>query len=219
MTSFLYQPPAHAGLEILYLDDAVLAVNKPAGLLSVPGRGEDKADCMVARAQAEYPDALTVHRLDMDTSGILIFGRGKEAQRNLSMAFERRDTAKRYIALVDGRLEGEGEVDLPLMVDWPNRPKKKIDFEQGKPSQTLYKALEYDAERDVTRVELTPITGRSHQLRMHMLALDHVIIGDTLYAHPIALAKSARLCLHAASLAIPHPVTGTTLELSCPTPF
>jgi len=214
-----YRPPPDVGLDLLYQDDALLVLNKPSGLLSVPGRGADKADCLASRVQAEYPDALIVHRLDMSTSGIMLMARSLEAQRALSRAFELRATQKRYIAVVDGQLGGEGEVDLPLITDWPNRPRQMVDHAIGKPSLTRWRALEYDAALDATRVELTPITGRTHQLRVHMLALSHPILGDDIYASPGAFAKADRLLLHACYLAIPHPFTQQLLQLSCTPPF
>lgn len=214
-----YSPPVHVGLDILYQDEAVLVLNKPSGLLSVPGRGEDKADCLTSRVQAEYPDALVVHRLDMSTSGILIMGRGLEAQRALSRSFELRETQKRYHAVVAGRLEGSGEVDLPLITDWPNRPRQMVDFHRGKKALTLFCAQEYNAALDATRVELEPITGRSHQLRVHMLALGHPILGDDLYADTAACNKVDRLQLHASYLSIPHPVTAQRLIFSVAAPF
>lgn len=214
-----YCPPPNSGLDLLYRDDALLALNKPSGLLSVPGRGADKADCLASRVQAEYPDALIVHRLDMSTSGILLMARGPDAQRALSRAFELRSTQKRYTAVVDGRLEGEGEIDLPLITDWPNRPRQMVDHAIGKPSLTYWRALAYDAERDATRVELTPVTGRSHQLRVHLLALGHPILGDDIYASPSALAKADRLLLHACYLALTHPFTHDSQVFTCDAPF
>ncbi|MBE9608287.1 pseudouridine synthase [Chitinilyticum piscinae] len=207
-----YAPPADTGLDLVYADDHLVVVNKPAGLLSVPGRGEHKLDCMVARVQAEFPDALTVHRLDMDTSGLLVYGRGAAMQRALSILFMDRHVDKRYVALAEGRLpQDSGSIDLPLNVDWPNRPKHRVDFEEGKPSLTRFEVLAYDAALDATRVALEPVTGRSHQLRVHLLAIGHPILGDTLYASPAGLAKSPRLCLHAEYLALPHPVSGERL--------
>lgn len=197
----------------------MLALNKPSGLLSVPGRGEDKTDCLVSRVQAEYPEALVVHRLDMSTSGILVMARSVEAQRALSQSFELRETQKCYLAVVGGCLEGEGEVDLPLITDWPNRPRQMVDFERGKKALTRYRALEYDRALDATRVELMPVTGRSHQLRVHMLALGHPILGDDLYADVATCAKAARLLLHASYLSIPHPLTRQLLAINAVIPF
>ena len=214
-----YVPPENQGLDVLYLDEALLVLNKPSGLLSVPGRGEDKADCLASRVQAEYPDALVVHRLDMSTSGILVMARGIEAQRALSRSFELRATQKCYVALVAGCLEGAGEVDLPLITDWPNRPRQMVDFERGKSALTCYRALAYDAALDMTRVELIPITGRSHQLRVHMLALGHPIFGDDLYADAASCAKVDRLMLHACYLSIPHPKSAQPLVITVAAPF
>ncbi|MDP1526611.1 MAG: RluA family pseudouridine synthase [Rhodocyclaceae bacterium] len=199
---------------LLHLDDALMVVDKPAGLLAVPGRGPDKQDCLSARVQQCYPDALVVHRLDRDTSGLICFARGAEHQRTLSRAFAERAVQKRYVACVVGRMEGEGEIDLPLIADWPNRPKSKVDHVQGKPSQTRWRAAGYDAAADTTRVELEPITGRSHQLRVHLAALGHPIVGDPLYGQP-----AARLLLHATVLALPHPADGRQIEFASLPPF
>jgi tRNA pseudouridine32 synthase/23S rRNA pseudouridine746 synthase len=198
----------------LHVDDALIVAEKPAGVLSVPGRGPDKQDCLSRRVQDRYPDALIVHRLDMDTSGLICFARGAESQRRLSRAFEERTVGKRYLACVVGRLEGEGEIDLPLCVDWLNRPKSKVDPVHGKPSRTRWRAAGYDAASDTTRVELAPVTGRSHQLRVHMAALGHPIVGDPLYGQ---LAE--RMQLHAMALALFHPADGRPVEFFCPPPF
>jgi tRNA pseudouridine32 synthase/23S rRNA pseudouridine746 synthase len=198
----------------LHVDDALIVAEKPAGVLSVPGRGPDKQDCLSRRVQDRYPDALIVHRLDMDTSGLICFARGAESQRRLSRAFEERTVGKRYLACVVGRLEGEGEIDLPLCVDWLNRPKSKVDPVHGKPSRTRWRAAGYDAASDTTRVELAPVTGRSHQLRVHMAALGHPIVGDPLYGQP-----AERMRLHAMALALFHPADGRPVEFFCPPPF
>lgn len=204
----------------LYLDDSMLVVDKPSGLLAVPGRGEAGLDNQAVRVQAAVADALVVHRLDMSTSGLLLFARGKEMQRRLSHAFAQREVHKEYIAVVDGLLAADrGEIDLPLLTDWPNRPKQKVDFADGKPALTRYTVLERDAVRGTTRVLLEPITGRSHQLRVHLLAIGHPIAGDALYAPPDALAKAPRLLLHAQSLALPHPVDGRPMRFHSPAPF
>lgn len=204
----------------LYLDDSMLVVDKPSGLLAVPGRGEAGLDNQAARVQAAVADALVVHRLDMSTSGLMLFARGKEMQRRLSHAFAQREVHKEYIAVVDGLVGTEhGEIDLPLLTDWPNRPKQKVDFADGKPALTRYTVLERDAARGTTRVLLEPVTGRSHQLRVHLLALGHPIAGDALYAPPEALAKAPRLLLHAQSLALPHPVDGRPMRFHSPAPF
>jgi tRNA pseudouridine32 synthase/23S rRNA pseudouridine746 synthase len=210
--------PNHFAL--IHAERALLVVAKPSGLLSVPGRGADKADCLITRVQQRYPDALIVHRLDCDTSGLLVVARGKEMHRRLSIAFQARAVAKRYVAVVDGKLAPEsGEVCLPLLVDWPNRPLHKVDYENGKPSLTLYRVLSYDPASDTTRVELVPETGRTHQLRVHMQALGHAILGDSLYAGPAARAKASRLLLHAEHLAFAHPETGAELRFDLPPEF
>ncbi|MEZ7276845.1 bifunctional tRNA pseudouridine(32) synthase/23S rRNA pseudouridine(746) synthase RluA [Pseudoalteromonas sp. 68 DY56-GL68] len=202
-----YNPPMTPYLSIVYQDDDLLIVNKPSGLLTVPGKDPKHADCLIARVNRVFPTAKIVHRLDMATSGIICLAMHKEAHRNLSMQFQDRKTAKRYIARVFGKLEQQtGSVDLPLICDWPNRPKQMVDHDNGKPSLTHFKVLEH--EDNATRVELTPITGRSHQLRVHMLSLGHPILGDRLYAHPAALAMAPRLQLHAEMLSLAHPVNG-----------
>jgi len=214
-----YLPPADTGLEPLFVDDTLLVVDKPAGLLSVPGRGEDKADCLARRIQARFADALIVHRLDMSTSGLLLLARGEEMHRQLSRLFRERQVDKRYIAVVDGRLEaGEGEVALPLICDWPNRPRQKVDFEIGKRSLTRFRRLAFDAAGNVSRVELEPVTGRSHQLRVHMAELGHPILGDDLYGGA-AEGKADRLLLHAMDLSFVHPLSGEALSFHCPPPF
>lgn len=205
-----YNPPMTPYLSIVYQDDDLLIVNKPSGLLTVPGKDPKHADCLIARVNRVFPTAKIVHRLDMATSGIICLAMHKEAHRNLSIQFQDRKTAKRYIARVFGKLEQQtGSVDLPLICDWPNRPKQMVDHDNGKPSLTHFKVLEY--EQNATRVELTPITGRSHQLRVHMLSLGHPILGDKLYAHPEAFAMAPRLQLHAEMLTLAHPASGETL--------
>ena len=201
-----YRPPATDPLPVIHLDEAMIVVDKPSGLLSVPGRLPQHKDSMIGRLQAVYPDALTVHRPDMDTSGLMAFARGAEVHRSLSKAFEAKAVSKRYVALVYGVLaEDEGEVDLPILKDWPNRP-KHIVHEDGKPSQTRWKVLErLDGK---TLVELTPLTGRTHQLRIHMAELGHGILGDCWYGSPESMAGADRLCLHAAGLSFTHPATG-----------
>jgi tRNA pseudouridine32 synthase/23S rRNA pseudouridine746 synthase len=195
----------------LYADAAFLVFDKPAGLLAVPGRGADKQDCLSVRVQAHYPDALIVHRLDMATSGLMLFARGPEMQRQLSMRFAAREVAKRYLAVVAGRLEMAEEwntIDLPIAVDWPRRPLRVVDRERGKPSVTRWRVLAFDEEKQATRVELEPVTGRSHQLRLHMQAIGHPILGDALYAPDEVRAMAGRLLLHACALRFRHPLTG-----------
>ena len=205
---------------LIYADAQLLVVSKPSGMLSVPGRGEEKQDCLVKRVQVDYPDALIVHRLDCDTSGLLVLARGKLMHRRLSIQFQERQVDKRYVAVVAGKLNpATGEVNLPLIVDWPNRPLHKVDHDIGKPSLTLYRVVAYDADEDGSRVELTPETGRTHQLRVHMQALGHPILGDSLYADPASRAKADRLLLHAEYLAFQHPENGKRLEFNCPAGF
>jgi tRNA pseudouridine32 synthase/23S rRNA pseudouridine746 synthase len=206
---------------VVYADDTVLVVDKPSGLLAVPGRGADKQDCLAARVQARYPDALIVHRLDMATSGLMVMARGPAAQRALSMAFAARAVTKRYVAVVAGRLdmptEDWGTIDLPIVVDWPNRPLRIVDHARGKPSVTRWRVLGY--VDDTTRLELEPVTGRSHQLRVHLREWGHPILGDALYAPPPVQALSGRLLLHAASLGFAHPLTGVALVFESAVPF
>lgn len=218
MERYAYHPP-QGPLEILYSDAALLAVNKPSGLLSVPGRGDDRQDCLLFRVQQQFPEALTVHRLDMSTSGLLLLARGPEMQSRINWLFMNRKVDKRYVAVVDGVLaEASGEIDLPLICDWPNRPKQKVDFEIGKRSLTRYSFISSEQDGTASRVALEPVTGRSHQLRVHMAALGHPILGDELYAGA-AEFRAPRLLLHAMDLALPHPLTGEVLSLHCPAPF
>lgn len=203
-------------LPLLYVDDALLVLDKPAGLLAVPGRGVDKQDCLSLRAQRRYPDALVVHRLDMATSGVMLLARGSAAQRMLNQAFASRNVGKRYLAVVDGHVpappEGWGEINLPISVDWPNRPRRVIDHQLGKPSLTRWRVLSHDAAQRTTRLELEPLTGRSHQLRVHLQALGHAIVGDALYGCPRIQALAQRLLLHACSLELRHPVNDQAMR-------
>ena len=202
----------------LHRDDALLVVDKPAGLPSVPGRTPELHDCMASRVQALVPDALVVHRLDMATSGLLVFARSKAVQRALGDAFAQRRVVKRYEAVVAGELaQDAGEIDLPLIADWPRRPLQKVDTESGKPSLTRFEVIARQPGR--TRVALMPLTGRSHQLRVHLMALGHPILGDTLYAPPDVAALSPRLLLHASELGFSHPVSGEALRFTSPVPF
>ena len=205
---------------MLHADDTLLAFDKPAGLLCVPGRGADKQDCLAARAQARWPDALVVHRLDMATSGIVLMARGALAQRQLSIAFAQRAAEKTYVAVVQGLIaESSGEIDLPLAADWPNRPLQQVDHAHGKASLTRYRVLQRDSASNTSRVELQPVTGRSHQLRVHLLALGHPILGDRLYAPSVVQAAAPRLLLHAQSLRLAHPANGTPISIECASPF
>lgn len=205
---------------MVWCDDRLIVVDKPAGVLSVPGRGEGKQDCMSARVQREFADALVVHRLDMATSGLFLMARGVEAQRTLSIAFAGREVRKLYVALVAGRMPAsEGEIDLPLIADWPNRPRQKVDHETGKPSRTPWRVTAYDEATDTTRVELEPVTGRSHQLRVHLMSIGHPILGDALYAPRAVQDRAPRLMLHATQLEFAHPSSGKTLLLRSDAPF
>ena len=213
----IYIPPPDTGLRIIFADAYLLVVDKPAGLLSVPGRGEGKEDCLTRRVQAEYPDALSVHRLDMSTSGLLLLGRGEAMHKALSRLFREREVSKRYITVVEGAMQQTaGEVALPLICDWPNRPRQKVDFDVGKPSLTRFRQIAGAPDGTTSRVELEPVTGRSHQLRVHMAALGHPIVGDELYGSGDGVE---RLRLHATALAFTHPVTGLPLDLHCAAPF
>ena len=213
-------PTLPMSLAILHADEHLLVFDKPAGLLSVPGRGEDKQDCLTARAQAEFPDALAVHRLDMATSGLMLMARGKAMQGALGRLFELRRIDKAYEAVLEGCLVPDaGFVDLPLICDWPNRPRQMVSFAHGKPSLTEFRCLGREAGGERSRVRLVPHTGRSHQLRVHMQAIGHPILGDEFYATPGGLAAAPRLLLHACRLAFVHPATCQWLELESPAPF
>lgn len=219
--SFLFMPPIRTvSLPILHLDDALIALDKPAGLLAVPGRGPANADCLATRTQAVHPEALVVHRLDMGTSGLMLMARGAAMQRALSIAFAQRQVHKTYEAVVQGRpAEDAGEIALPLIADWPNRPRQKVDTARGKPSLTRWRLLAHDLATDRSRLVLHPVTGRSHQLRVHLMAIGHPIVGDELYAPPALAAGAPRLLLHASRLELPHPLDGRPLRLHCPAPF
>lgn len=212
-----YLPP-ETRPAILHADDTLIVIDKPAGLLSVPGRGEEKSDCAHARLQQEFPGSLTVHRLDMSTSGLMVFARTKAAQRALSAQFERGEVEKAYLADVwQGPVTDQGLIDLPLITDWPNRPRQKVDHDIGKSSQTRFEVME--RRQSASRLRLLPLTGRTHQLRVHMASLGHPILGDDLYAHDAALSAARRLHLHASELAFTHPVSGERLKISSPCPF
>ena len=214
-------------LDLVYADTGIVVLNKPSGLLAVPGKTSN--ECLSLQVQADFADALIVHRLDMATSGLLVMARGIAAQRVLNDHFAQRRVHKRYVAVVQGDCratadateadDGWQAIDLPIIVDWPNRPLRKIDLETGKPSSTRWRCLAYDAERHVSRLELEPLTGRSHQLRVHLLAIGHPILGDALYAPPDVAAASARLLLHATELGFPHPVSGEWISFQCDSHF
>jgi tRNA pseudouridine32 synthase/23S rRNA pseudouridine746 synthase len=223
-------PVAPAGpLKFHLINDALLVLDKPAGLLCVPGRGEDKQDCLSARVQAQYPDALIVHRLDMATSGLLLMARGLAAQQILSLAFAGRRVHKQYTAVVHALVadppvaadapEGWGLIDLPIAADWPRRPLRIIDAALGKPSQTRWRIESRNSAAGTTRLLLEPLTGRTHQLRVHLRALGHPILGDALYGADMPQAQPGRLQLHASALGFAHPVTGEPLHFNSPAPF
>ena len=223
---------------LLYADDHLLVLDKPPDLLCVPGRGEDKQDCLSSRVQRQFPDALIVHRLDMATSGLLLMARGLAAQRQLNHQFEQRLVTKRYSAIVAGdcrvtanttgiagtasaagTADGWHVIDLPIAVDWPNRPLRTIDPVNGKPSQTHWRCTGHDLLRHVSRLELAPVTGRSHQLRVHLQAIGHPILGDALYAQPDWAAASPRLLLHASQIQFSHPHSAQPVSFECPDRF
>lgn len=212
---------------MVYEDEALLVLNKPSGLLSVPGRGEEKQDCLSSRVQKRYPNASIVHRLDMGTSGLMLMARGEQAQRFLNDAFARRTVHKRYEAVVNGLVtvpdlqedDPWQEITLPIALDWPNRPLRIIDAQLGKPSQTRWQLISIDKVLGTSRLKLEPLTGRSHQLRVHLLAIGHPILGDALYAPTEVAAKAARLLLHATELVVPHPVSLQPIRFVSPAPF
>ena len=214
--SDLYAPP-EAPLVFLHDDHEVVLVDKPSGLLSVPGKGEHLADCLITRVQAVFPQALLVHRLDRDTSGVMVFALTPHAQRHLGLQFEKRQTKKTYVARVHGHMaEKTGTVDLPLIVDWPNRPRQMVDHENGKAAVTDWRVVR--AEDQETRVRLMPKTGRSHQLRVHMLAIGHPILGDPFYAEGPA-KDHPRLMLHSETLQFRHPDGGKSMRITAKAPF
>lgn len=219
LPDFLYQPPLEPYLKILYQDDDLLVLDKPSGLLSVPGRLAELADSMQTRVQRVFPSATVVHRLDMSTSGIMLMALTKDSHRALSKQFESRKISKRYLALVFGHpAESEGRIDLPLICDWPNRPRQKVCFENGKASITNWKVLEsYSSNSSLLQLE--PVTGRSHQLRVHLQSIGHPILGDKLYAPPEALIMHPRLALHACSIQFIHPATEAELSFHLPAEF
>jgi tRNA pseudouridine32 synthase / 23S rRNA pseudouridine746 synthase len=219
-------------ITVVFEDDALLVLNKPAGLLCVPGRGADKQDCLSTRVQHRYPNALVVHRLDMATSGLVVMARGLQHQRVLSKAFANREVGKRYLAVVAGKVNSPVNewqtMDAPIAADWPNRPLQKIDLEHGKPSLTRWRvvppqapidAAAFDAQCEHTRLELEPLTGRTHQLRVHMAALGQPILGDALYAPTAVQHCATRLLLHAGHLHIAHPASGLIMQFDCACPF
>jgi len=209
-------------VDIVFADSSLLVLNKPPNLLAVPGRGADKQDCLSARVRALYPDALVVHRLDMATSGLMLMARGAAMQRALSALFEARQIDKTYVAIVDGLLAVAPTwqlIDLPVWADWEARPLRRVD-PRGQPSQTRWRCVAHtDGPAPASRIELQPLTGRSHQLRVHMQTLGHPILGDALYAPPDIAAQVPRLLLHACTLAFVHPLTGARLAFTVPAAF
>lgn len=213
---FDYAPP-DVPLVLLHEDRDILVADKPSGLLSVPGKLEGRADCLISRLQKAYWDALLVHRLDCDTSGVMIFARNKKAQGFLGQEFEQRRAHKTYIARVAGEVQGEaGRIDLPLCADWPNRPRQMVSLEHGRPAVTDWQVI--GRAPGETRLRLTPLTGRSHQLRVHLLELGHPILGDPIYATGAARAFP-RLMLHAHTLSLHHPATGERVSFAAECPF
>jgi len=220
---FIYLPPMSPYLDIIYQDDDIVVLNKASGILSVPGRLPEHQDCLQNRVQRVLPSATIVHRLDMATSGLMIMALNKPAHVAISRQFEQRKIQKNYLARVFGQVKDvEGSVDLPLICDWPNRPKQMVDHENGKKSLTHFRVLSYSDlvnEEASTLVELTPVTGRSHQLRVHMLAIGHPILGDRLYATKEALTMRNRLQLHALNISFFHPKTELAITFNAPCPF
>lgn len=206
-------------ITVLHQDDDLLIVEKPAGLLTVPGRGVDKQDCLINRLLNDWPTALIVHRLDMATSGIIVIALNKTAQAAMSECFAQRNVEKTYIAIVAGEVDLQGNIDLPLLCDWDNRPKQMVSQEHGKSAQTAFTRAHYDPQEDTSRVILQPITGRSHQLRVHMLAIGHPILGDYFYAPEAIKNKSRRLLLHAHQLSFLHPITKHPIHIESNVPF
>lgn len=215
---FVYAPP-QGPLRILYEDEDLVIIEKPAELLSVPGRLPEHHDSAYLRVLERYPAAKITHRLDMATSGILMFAKHRDAEVAVSKMFQARTVQKQYVALVQGQLEGAGSVEVPLITDWENRPRQMVHFELGKPSKTLYQAVAYDEVNDISRVLLTPVTGRSHQLRVHMMHIGYPITGDQLY-HPNAkLSQLGRMALHASDLSFTQPLSKLQIHIHCAPDF
>jgi tRNA pseudouridine32 synthase/23S rRNA pseudouridine746 synthase len=219
MSSDRAHPTPPPGLPtVLHADESIVVFDKPVPMLSVPGIGPEKADCLASRAAEAYPGARIVHRLDRDTSGVIVLARDAEAHRNLSIQFQDRLVEKRYEAIVMGLVsETEGTIDVPIRKDMEHPPLQCVDLAQGKPSVTEWRLVERD--RDRTRLQLTPRTGRSHQLRLHLQHIGHPILGDDLYAPPEGQAMASRLCLHATMLSFTHPATGVRRRFESAAPF
>jgi tRNA pseudouridine32 synthase/23S rRNA pseudouridine746 synthase len=217
-TSFDYNPPTDPWIDIVHEEADFVVVNKPSGLLSVPGKDPALADSLQRRAEARWPAAGMIHRLDKDTSGVMVIALNKRAHAKIAMQFEKRTSEKSYVARLWGPLEAdEGLVDLPIAVDWENKPRQKIDFERGREARTEWRVIA--REDGITRVRLKPLTGRTHQLRLHMMTLGHPVLGDPFYATGEALAAADRLQLHAEELSFAHPTTGERVRFVIPTPF
>lgn len=220
VSEWRYDPPQEPWLDLVYEDPHILVVNKPSELLSVPGRDPAHHDSLLSRVRAGHPDAAVVHRLDLPTSGLLVVPLTLEAQRDLMRQFRERLVEKRYVAVVDGCPDADqGVIDLPLICDWPNRPKQIVDWQQGKPSTTRWWRLAAAQDARSARLVLEPVTGRSHQLRVHLAAIGHAILGDRFYAGPEAQARAPRLLLHAERLAFSHPETREPLAFRVPADF
>lgn len=215
---FIYRPPQQP-LSVLFEDEDLIIIDKPAGLLSVMGRLPEHQDSAYLRILEKYPQAKVTHRLDMATSGILMFAKHRDAEVAVSKMFQARQVKKHYVALVQGKLQDEGSVDVPLITDWENRPRQIVHFELGKQAKTLYRLMAYDAEKDQSRVHLEPITGRSHQLRVHMQYIGHPIMGDELYHFDSKSFTLNRMALHAASLSFVHPLQHIEMNIESVVPF
>ncbi len=213
-------PKCEKDIEILYQDPYLLVVNKPEFLLTVPGRAPENKDCVITRLQQGFPNAVIVHRLDLDTSGLLIVPVERQAMSHIARQFQERTIEKEYEALVWGKVANRhGSIDLPIKADWENRPKQCIHFEHGKPALTHYERLDYDHDKDRSRVALKPVTGRSHQLRIHCRELGHPILGCDMYAHEEALKASPRLLLHARYISFIHPISEKRMYVESSSPF
>lgn len=218
MNDFDYNPPTDPWLDMIYKDKDLIVFNKPAGILSVPGRDIARHDSMYSRLLAKYPKSHTVHRLDLATSGVIIFALRKDAERTLKRQFQDREAKKVYYARVFGHInDREGCINVPLIKDRDNPPRHKIDLEAGKACQTFYEVVSFG--KQTTLVKLMPVTGRTHQLRLHMLAIGHPILGDDFYADPVTLALSPRLLLHASEITLTHPYTQKTISFKIDVPF
>lgn len=216
--SFDYRPPAEPWLTVLHIDEDILVLSKQSGLLCVPGKPLNHRDCLEERAQARYPQARLVHRLDRETSGVFVMAMNRKAQRHLGLQFERRRIGKSYVARVSGTVEDTaGSIDLPLATDWPNRPKQMVDRERGRTALTKWEVIAREPE--ATRLRLFPLTGRSHQLRVHLLSIGHVILGDSFYAEGQALHAADRLQLHAETITLHHPADGRIVTFTDDCPF